>query len=100
MQRIAKFSHVGRARLFAPDNCDLSGMMKPCPTYVTRFVWVRKSTEQFRVSACPGENNGVARKLVDQQKIAAYVAFSEIGPFPRQFMVAVFGWQGAIVGDQ
>jgi len=65
-----------------------------------RFVWVRKSTEQFRVSACPGENNGVARKLVDQQKIAAYVAFSEIGPFPRQFMVAVFGWQGAIVGDQ
>lgn len=65
-----------------------------------RFVWVKKSPEQFRVSACPGENNGVARKLVDQQKIAADVAFPEIGPFPRQFMVAVFGWQGAVVGDQ
>jgi hypothetical protein len=65
-----------------------------------RFVWVRKSPEQLRVSACPGENNGVSRKLIDQQKIAAYVAFPEISPFPRQFMVAVFGSQGTIVGDQ
>ena len=65
-----------------------------------KLMRVRKSPEQLRVSACPGEHNGVARKLVDQQKIAADVAFPEIGPFPRQFVVAVFGWQWAVVGDQ
>lgn len=42
----------------------------------------------------------VGLNLVNQQKIAANMAFPVIGPFPFQWVIEPFRAKGRIIGDQ
>ena len=56
--------------------------------------------EQFGVTSGSHENNGVRFDPVDQEKVAANVAFAMVGPVTLQRMISPFGAQWAVVGDQ
>ena len=56
--------------------------------------------EQTGIGARAHEVDGVAFQLVDQQEVAADVAFTVIGPIPFDRVVQPLGSKGRVVGDQ
>ena len=51
------------------------------------------------MGASADEVDCIAFKLVDQQEVAANVAFTVIGPIAAQRMIAIFGRQWLIRGQ-
>ena len=57
-------------------------------------------TEQLRMRSASNKVDPVCFHLVDQQKVAADMAFAVIGPIPLQRVIQPFRTQRGIVRDQ
>lgn len=57
-------------------------------------------TEQFGVSAGANKVDPVSLQLVNQQEVAAYMAFPVICPVPLQSVIQPFRAKGCIVGNE